>query len=215
MIASRGEHAGGPRAPVTGAILAGGAASRFGGTAKGLLTIGAARLIDLAIAALRPAVDDLLIVANSSDADRWVPGTRIARDRFPVRATLVGIHAALSEADTDVAVVGWDMPFVPTALIRHLIDRRRPGVGAVVPEGPSGPEPCAGVYSRAALPTIEALVRRGEFTMSAALRALPRVTVVPLSDVVRVGATDAARMFANVNTPDDLAAILSRTADEP
>ena len=202
--------AGGAAGPITGAILAGGAATRFGGQAKGLLRVGTDRILDRVVAALRPVVDDLLLVANAPDAESWVPGVRVVRDRVAVRASIVGVHSALSAAGTDVAVLGWDMPFVPSSLMAHLVTRRQPGVDAIVPEGPDGPEPLAAVYAHSALPTIDALIAREEFTLTKALRALGRVVVVPADEVARVASADLRHVFANVNTPEDLAMILSR-----
>ncbi len=50
-----------------GAILAGGAASRFGGEPKGLWEVGGERILDRAVRALRTAVgSDPLIVANAT-----------------------------------------------------------------------------------------------------------------------------------------------------
>ena len=67
------------RSPCTGVILAGGAASRYGGLPKGLERVGGKRIIDRVAGALLEVTDDLLLVANSPDADTWLPGVAIGR----------------------------------------------------------------------------------------------------------------------------------------
>jgi len=51
---------------ITGAIVAGGASSRFGGQAKGLLRVGGQRIIDRIASALRPVVETMAIVSRFS-----------------------------------------------------------------------------------------------------------------------------------------------------
>ncbi len=167
--------------------------------------MGGIRLIDRVAAAIRPVVDDLLLVANQPDASAWLADARVVRDVYPTRASLVGIHAALSHAPGDVVVLGWDMPFVPTALLRFLAAQREGVVQAVVPDGPGGPEPCAAVYTQAALPIIVALIEAGTFRVSALVDTLARVERVGVDVVARFG--DPARIFTNVNTPAQLATL--------
>jgi len=57
---------------ITGAIVAGGASSRFGGQAKGLLEVGGQRIIDRIASALRPVVETIAIVSNAPDASEWL-----------------------------------------------------------------------------------------------------------------------------------------------
>jgi molybdenum cofactor guanylyltransferase len=130
-----------------------------------------------------------------------VPDAKTAGDVLPGRASLVGIHSALSRAGGDVIVVAWDMPFVPTALIEELATRLRPGVAAVIPFGPGGPEPVCAAYAVTALPHVERLARLDALRLSALIDELPAVARIPLSEVARFGDPDV--IFFNVNTPDD------------
>src|SRR5690242_7667168 len=104
----------------TGAIIAGGRATRFGGVAKGLERVGGARIIDRVAAALRDSCDDLLLVANDPAAAEWLPGTRVAGDVRPSQGALGGVHAALSSVRDAALVLPWDAPFVPGSLLRAL-----------------------------------------------------------------------------------------------
>jgi molybdopterin-guanine dinucleotide biosynthesis protein A len=113
----------------------------------------------------------------------------------------VGIHSALSRAGGDVIVVAWDMPFVPTALLEELAARLRPGVTAVIPFGPGGPEPVCAAYAAAALPHVERLAESKAFKLSALVDELPAVARIPVTEIARFGDPDL--ILFNVNSPAD------------
>lgn len=193
-------------AGITGAIVAGGASSRFGGQAKGLLRVGGERIVDRIAKALRPVVETVAIVAKTPDADRWLDGAPVWRDERRELASIVGIHTALMHAD-NVIVVAWDMPFVSEKLLRAIAGAITPEASAVVPEGPHAAEPMCAFYTRRCLAAIEDALAEGDLRLTALVERLPRVTRLPLGAVARLG--DPARLFFNVNTPEDLA-----TADD-
>ena len=105
---------------ITGVILAGGLSTRYGGLPKGLEVVHGVRIVDRVRAALEPVVDQLLLVANDADGPNWLPGVRCESDVMRNVGSVAGIHAALVHAGSPVLVVAWDMPFVPTALLRAL-----------------------------------------------------------------------------------------------
>lgn len=188
----------------TGAVLAGGAGTRLGGRAKGLLEVGGQRLIDRVVVALRGAADDLLVVANDSAAADWVNGDRVVGDLRKERGSLVGLHAALAHSSEAALVVGWDMPFLSTALLRAIRATGEQRATAVVPEGEHGLEPLCAYYPSSYREVAEAQLARGELRMSAFLEKLPALEVLPRTEVERFGAPRV--LFMNVNTSDDLAA---------
>ena len=187
--------------PITGVILAGGAASRFGGLPKGLQTIGDERIIDRVARVLRATTDRLLIISNDPAAAGWLPDVPAAFDVLPMKASVVGIHAALARAATDVLVVAWDMPFVSEALLAELRRRLIGEVMAVVPWGPGGPEPVCAAYSARVLPDIERMARAGTLRLSDMVDALPGLARIAPDEVARYGNPGA--LFFNVNSPDD------------
>jgi molybdopterin-guanine dinucleotide biosynthesis protein A len=190
-------------ADITGAIVAGGASSRFGGEAKGLLRVGGQRIIDRIASALQPVVRTIAIVSNAAGANDWLPGAPVWRDERGERASIVGIHTALLHAET-VLVVAWDMPFVNEALVRAITGGLTTDASAVVPEGPNGPEPMCALYTRDCLDTIEQALASGDLRMTALAERLPRRVRIPVDEIARIG--DPARLFFNVNTPEELAA---------
>lgn len=188
---------------VTGVILAGGAAHRFAGDPKGLTRVAGRRIIDRVAAALRPATDRLLLLANDPRADGWLAGVPAVGDLEPGGGSLEGIRSALLRAGTDVLVVAWDMPFVATALLSALRSAAADGAPAVLPEGPHGVEPLCAFYAASCLPVADELLAAGE-RRARALAARVGAVSLPADQVARCG--DPRILFHNVNRPADLAA---------
>jgi molybdopterin-guanine dinucleotide biosynthesis protein A len=129
----------------------------------------------------------------------------VVQDRYDVRASIVGIHAALAATGGSVIVLGWDTPLVPVSLIHRIRELGSDGVHSVVPIGLRGPEACVAFYSILALPIVERLIRERNYSLTALQRALPRVIQLPPAEVALHG--DPSLSFANVNTPEDLDAL--------
>lgn len=191
------------RARVAAAIVAGGASSRFGGIPKGLERIGGRRIVDRIVDAAKTVADDLILVSNSEDADRWLSDVRVVRDIRPDRGSLVGIHTALSATRTRTLVLAWDMPFVTAELLELIVSHSHGDAFAVIPEGPSGLEPFCALYSPACLPIVEQAIDEGDLRATALPLRFPSVTRVSSSEIQAIG--DPARLFFNVNSAADLA----------
>jgi molybdopterin-guanine dinucleotide biosynthesis protein A len=189
----------------TGVILAGGGATRFGGSPKGLVPVLGVRIIDRVAEALRATSDSLLLIANDPAAEAWLPGTRLLPDARRGEGALGGVHAALAHAATDVLLVAWDMPFVPAALLAALRARGESlGVDAVLPESEGsgrGVEPLCAWYSSRCLPAVTASLDAGDRRVIAFHGA---VKVARLSHAEVAAFGDPERLFANVNSADDL-----------
>lgn len=188
-----------------GVILAGGGATRFGGQPKGLQLVEGARIIDRVAAALRGAADELLLIANAPGADAWLPGVRTAVDVRRGEGALGGLHSALSHAGGHpVLVVAWDMPFASEGLLRALRAIGEQGYDAVVPESETsgrGVEPLCAWYGPACLPAIERRLDAGDRRVVSFFEDV-RVSHLRAAEVSLYG--DPARIFFNVNRPDDL-----------
>lgn len=195
----------------TGVILAGGAASRYGGRPKGLERVGGRRVIDRVADALRDAADTLLLIANDPAAHEWLPDLPLAPDVRTNCGSLGGIHAAIVRAGRPVLVVAWDMPFVPAGLLRALRDAGAQA-DAVLPESGSrrGVEPLCAYYSPACVPAIERRLEANDMRVISFFEEV-RVARLPESEIRRFG--DPAVLFMNVNTPDDLALAERHAAD--
>jgi molybdopterin-guanine dinucleotide biosynthesis protein A len=193
---------------VLGAVIAGGLSSRFG-SPKALARVGAHRVVDRVITALRDALghDDIVCSANDA-AIATAIGLPSRADHITGIGALGGVHAALlwaRERDCrGILAAGCDMPFLDAALLRALLARTAEA-DAVLPasEGPRGVEPLCAWYGTACVAAIEAAVRAGDTRMIGFLDAV-RVIRLPLHEVRSFG--DPARLFMNLNTPADRAA---------
>lgn len=194
---------------VSGAVLAGGRASRFGGN-KALATLRDRPLITRPLDALRPLASDLFIVAADGVAYAQT-GVPTRPDRRSGAGPLGGIYTALSVAEHPIVVcLACDLPFVRTALIAYLLQQ----IGdhdAVVPCTDAGLEPLHAVYARSCLPAIEAMLGRGLLRVDALFAAVRtrRVTAAELRPL-----DPAGRAFWNVNTPADLERAAAWIAEE-
>jgi molybdopterin-guanine dinucleotide biosynthesis protein A len=158
-------------------------------------------------AALAQATDALMVVV-ASDTDRagWLPDARTVHDVRADAGALGAIHAALVHADAPVIAVAWDMPGVTAPLLRDLRGLGGGGVDAVVPwsDGPLGVEPACAWYGPGCIAAIERRLDAGDRRAGA---WLSDVRVVTLSEARVRAHGEPRRLFANVNTPDDLAAL--------
>jgi molybdenum cofactor guanylyltransferase len=209
--ATRAPGASGLRVRCTGVVLAGGLATRYGGRPKGLERVQGVRIIDRVAAALRTVADDLLLIANDRQAHAWLPGVRVASDVRTGMGALGGLHAALVRAGTPVLVVAWDMPFVSRDLLAALRAVGEEGFDAAVPERDADHrlEPLCAYYAPTCIAPIEHHLDIGD-RRAIAFHPDVRVGRIDAAAVARFG--DPARVFLNVNAPDDLAQADQRAA---
>jgi molybdopterin-guanine dinucleotide biosynthesis protein A len=200
-----------------GAILAGGGATRFGGRPKGLELVGGIRILDRLVDAFFNAFGTLpLLIANDPDAPSWRPGLDVLPDIHPGAGALGGVLTAVSAAPEPVVCVAWDMPFVPSALLRRLaeeLDR----ADAVLPAsgGRRGVEPMCAGYGPACRPAIEAAIARDDLR-AIAFHSAVRTCILPAETIAAFG--DPSTLFFNVNSQDDLTqadALWRRLASSP
>jgi molybdopterin-guanine dinucleotide biosynthesis protein A len=174
------------RPGVAGALLVGGASTRFG-SPKALARYEGETLAERAHRVLVEAFDEVLVVGKSSD--RLELPFAILDDGSDVRASMIGVAAALRLADAEVVVVlPTDMPLVTAELLSALADAIE-GHDAAVPQTGALP----GAYRRSALPVLEERIAAGELALHAALDELA-ARVVPCDE----------RLLVNVNRPADL-----------
>ena len=190
-------------ATISGAIVAGGEATRFGNRPKGLYQVGGMRILDRVAAALRATVREVTLIANDPDASGWIPGIPAVADARAERGSLIGLHTALARAAGPVLVVAWDMPFVTHELLALIVSELADAAGAVVPEGPRGLEPMCALYTARCRPVIDRALERHDLRLGSLLTEVPELVRIPVERVALVG--DPARLFFNVNTPADLA----------
>jgi molybdopterin-guanine dinucleotide biosynthesis protein A len=188
---------------VRGAVLAGGAARRYGGRPKGLVELGGRRILDRVVDAVAAATGAApLLVANAPDGPAWRPDLRTVADVRPGCGSLGGIYTAVVSGPGPVLCVAWDMPFVTAELLRALAEGAAP-YDVFLPEsdGRRGVEPLCAVYGPACAPAIEQQLARGD-RRAIGFHAAVRVGTLPLERVREFG--EPEELFFNVNSPADL-----------
>ncbi len=144
---------------------------------------------------------ETFISCNSTfpaDIDVLLPCPMVV-DRWPLRGPLAGMLSAMQEMRSRwVFAAAGDAPYLIRGFIDRLSALRRSGDEAVVPRHHGRIEPLAALYDR------EAFVRTALPILRAGTGAL-RVVIDSLA--ARYVDIDDERLFTNVNTPADYAAI--------
>jgi len=188
---------------ITGIILAGGKSTRIG-AAKQQLKIGKSHLIDRVLDTLSQFTSSILIVTaedQAGPAKSAAPGARMVKDINPGKGPLGGIYTGLMHAETGYSlVVGCDMPFLNSGLIRYLIDGAS-GFDAVAPKIGWMIQPLHTIYSKSCVPSIEALIREDELQI---IKLFDRVNTRYVTEK-EIDRFDPDRLsFLNINTEGDL-----------
>jgi molybdopterin-guanine dinucleotide biosynthesis protein A len=173
---------------LTGVLLVGGASRRFG-SPKALATLGGETLAERAWRTLA-FCDERLAVGKADEFGLPFP---VLEDGVDLQAPIAGVVGGLRAASHElVAVLPVDMPLVTADVLRRLAAACR---DAAVPQ--TGPLPC--VYARRTLPVLERRLAAGDLSLRDALSEL---------DVAEVAVDEA--LLANVNTPEELAALSTK-----
>ena len=189
--------------PVAAAILAGGQARRFGGRDKSRLVVDGRSIIVRQIEVLQRITPDVFIVAPEAArfADLALP---VHPDALPGAGAIGGLYTALEAATSDrVIVVACDLPFLDEGMLGRLVELAASGDGAWV-RTPGGVEPLLACYRREARATVRAEILAGRLKLQD-LAAHLQMVELDAEELARFG--PAARLLANINTPDDYARI--------
>ena len=186
---------------ITGVIQAGGKSTRMGGAPKALLELGGRRIIERVLDVLRGVADPVLLVTNTPELYHFL-GLPMIPDVFPDGGSLGGIYSGLHAAPGDVAfTVACDMPFISPAVARR-VTARAAEADVVVPRVGEQWETLHACYAQACLGPMERRLREGRLKITGFFDEV-RVLAIPEAEIARLA--DPARVFMNVNTPEELA----------
>lgn len=183
---------------IHGVILAGGQGRRMGGADKALLPFAGATLLDQSIARLEPQVAALALSANGD-------ATRFARFRLPVlpddqsvgplSGILAGLTWAAAGGASHLLSAPVDAPFLPGDLAPQLL---MAGEGRLALAAAGGRiHPVTALWPVALAPALAAFLASG---------AKPKVMDFATAQGAAIATFPDAAAFANVNSPQDLAA---------
>lgn len=154
----------GPRdgaGPLFGGVLIGGGSTRMG-RPKSLLTYQGVSFVERVVTALRPSVDELVLLGDGPLPDLPAP-LRPVPDAPGLRGPLAGILAALrSDRRAGWVIAACDLPLLRTEAVMWLLQQRGPGRRAILPcLTADRVEPLLAVYEADALLLVEELVAEG------------------------------------------------------
>ena len=192
----------------TGYVLAGGKSSRMGKD-KAWLEINGKTFLENAVDALRLNCSSIKIVLNQSQhyfIEKIPAEISYIFDCFENRGALGGIHAALKDCETELAIIlAVDLPFVSCQAIEKLCEvaLSSKDVAATVPRQNDGRlQPLCAVYRvQNCLPQLEDLLNK---PTSPSVRDFLEVI---LTNYLETSALSDENLFFNVNQPSDYALI--------
>ena len=189
-------------------VLAGGFSSRFGED-KGVLELANKPLIKHVVDAVRPFVDEIVVVTNSEERVRKYAAvvggqTRFAVDSCESKGPLIGALTGFEGARGKYALLlAFDTPFVSGEVVSLLFDLCL-SKAAAIPRWPNGQiEPLHAVYQTAvALEAATSAVAEGRLDMRGMIERMRGVRYI--STLVMLQVDPELRTFFNINTPLDL-----------
>ncbi len=190
-----------PRFPdCTGALVAGGRATRMAGVPKGLLRVAGEPIAARTLRIFTALFAERLVVANDPAAYDAL-GVPVVGDRVPGKGAPGGVHAALAAARTPwVFTAACDMPFLSEQSVAYLLARRGSARAVLVRFG-GRIEPLHAVWSRDCLPVLEAALRAGDPSLQDLARAVsPRI----IEEEEWRAIDPEGRSLENANTPADV-----------
>ena len=188
---------------VTGLILAGGRGRRMGGVDKGLQLLQGKPMVQWVLERLAPQVDEVLVNANQNVEAYATLGCRVVGDAVGGFAgPLAGLQSGLAHARHElVATVPCDSPFLPRDLVARLHDAlEQAQADLAVAKTGAQPHPVFCLCRRGLLPHLTAYLAGGGRKIDAWYATLR---------VAEACFDDEAAAFANINTPEELAAFES------
>ena len=172
----------------------------MGGRPKALLKLGGRRIIERVVDAVKPAVDDLLIVTNTPELYTFL-GLPMVPDIYLDHGSLGGIYSGLLAAPGDAAfTVACDMPFLHADVARLVVERAGSG-DVVIPRVGAQLETLHALYAKSCLEAIETRLVAGRLKI---VEFFERVSVVEIAEREVARYRDPAIVFMNVNTPEEL-----------
>lgn len=190
---------------ITGLILAGGRAQRMGGIDKGLIPFQGKPLIESAISRLKPQVSTILINANRSITKYSHYGYPVLMDETPdFSGPLAGFSVGLKHCKTPYLLTSpCDSPLLPVDLAKtmsfELENNHLELVFASSKEadGKIWSQPVFCLMKTSLQDSLNAFLSKGDLKIDRWFKELRSGTVV----------FENPQAFANVNTPEELAAL--------
>ncbi len=179
----------------TGVILAGGENRRMP-VLKAFIDVEGRPIIERNLRLMKGLFQEVFIVTNQPELYIHLDAVLLG-DVYDRRGPMTGILTSLMNASNDwVFVTACDMPFIAEEVIRYLAGERQ-GYRAVLPEG----EPLFAFYSKRLLSSMERAVLSEKKGLKDFLGG-KKVKYISKKEIAVIG--EGARVFINLNTPEDM-----------
>lgn len=184
---------------ITGIILAGGKSSRMG-TDKGLILYKGEPFVQYSINALRPIVDDIIIVTNNSSYDTF--NQRRVSDIIEDAGPLSGVYSGLKHSNTAYnLILSCDIPLIKTAILEKIIHHIDDYYDIIQIKSNGRVMPLIAFYNKRCEDQLLKLLNAGVRRMSKTLEVF-KVSTLELP-------IELDSYTANINTPTEFKAIIN------
>lgn len=186
---------------ITGAILAGGAGTRFGGRMKPRIPIEGQEIISRLLTVAGEFFDEIIIVTGKPGEFEDYSHCRLIPDIYTGCGPLGGIHAALSSArGKAVFIFAGDMPYPDKELIGKMITEWESSACEIlIPSTGTYQEPLHAIYSPALADRLGKYLEEGRSRAVRDFAALNDVKYFKLDENEQT-----RRAFTNINREEDL-----------
>ncbi len=189
---------------ITLALLAGGKASRMGGTNKALLKHNGKTFVEIILSNLGEVFPKTIIIANEVETYAQL-GVSVYADIFKEKGPLGGIHSALYNTKTEhVFAISCDMPLASAQIASQIAAIAIEAQSyAYVPKVAEMLEPLFAVYSRNGLNTLTKLL---EHNNNVPIRTY--LNIIPTQYIELPNTPETQKCFTNINTQSDFRELL-------
>ncbi|RED44908.1 molybdenum cofactor guanylyltransferase [Seonamhaeicola aphaedonensis] len=182
---------------ITGIILAGGKSSRMGSD-KGLIKLNDESFIEYSIKAMKPLVNDILIVSDNPDYD--VFGYKRIEDDIKDAGPVAGICSGLNASETENnLILSCDIPLIKTNILEKLINSSDEHSEIIQIESNGKTMPLIAMYKKQCAPTFLKALKNDE------RRLRQVISTMKTKNVVLTIEEQSTTM--NVNTQEELKTI--------
>ena len=193
-------------------VLAGGKGSRMGYVEKALIMFDNAPLLMQILRKLSQVVDTIIVALRDDDQrenfSKLFPSVVFVTDRYHNIGPLAGIEAGLAASNKEYTlVVGCDMPFINTDVIKYLLHKCR-GFDVTIPRWGDGKlEPLHAVYRTGVIrEEIGRCIKHGERFILAPVFKRKLIQYIDVCELTKFDLT--LDTFKNVNTETDVNSIV-------
>lgn len=160
---------------ITGIILAGGKSSRMK-TDKGFIPLNNLLFIEHIINAVRPLVNNIIIVSNNSNYDEF--GYKRINDLIKNAGPLAGIYTGLQYSKTDYnLVLSCDIPLINSSALELLLHSEYSDFDVIQLKSQNKTMPLIALYKKENASAFKALLNKGEKRLQFAVNQLKTKTI--------------------------------------